>query len=272
MKYIEPSTLLDIYPKSWNKTLEPSKTTVFQYRNILHFKHHVKTLTQKDNDKCGITYEKALKELLLDTPTMTEGNYQIIKNKVKNNLLKRGLISDTVYESYHYAVEGDIWDVAKVIAEDPECCLVPTKKYTSYFYELYISVSYPWNIKDSTIVENMAKILATVELLEQEHIYCKITLVMPNSNVSNKGKPHNLILIPVFSHRDPKTIATMSAILNERLLRKFLFAVYEDTYKENLDSRYGLATKFPYTIIPVDLDECDLCSNILSQVITQGER
>lgn len=269
---IKHTPLLDIYPAVWREIFPDKDTTVFQYRNLLNFKHHVRTLTQKNDGKCGIKYSKALQELLTDTPTMAEGDYQIIKNTVKNNLLKRGLISEAVYESYHYAVEGDMWDVAKVIAEDPECFLVPTQKYTSYFYELYISVSYPWGIEDSTIRHNMAKILATVELLEQEHIYCKITLVMPNRNTSRKGKPHNLILIPVFSHRDPKTIATMSAVLNERLLRKFLFAVYEDTYKDDLSSTYGNATTLANAIVPVNLDECKLCSDILEQVITPGVR
>lgn len=267
---ISHSPLLDVYPSVWKGTLPPDKTTVFQYRNLLHFKHHVRTLTQKEDSKCGVTYAEALRDLLSDTPLMSEGDYQIIKNRVRQNLLKRGLISEAVYESYHYSVEGEMWDVAKVIAEDPECFLVPTEKYTSFFYELYISVSYPYHVADSTIRENMAKILATVELLEREHIYCKITLVMPNTDTSTSGKPHNLILIPVFSHRDPKTIGTMSAILNERLLRKFIFAVYEDHYGSSLASGYGNATTLPHAIVPVDLDECDLASSILDRVITPG--
>ena len=41
----------------------------------------------------------------------------------------------------------------KVIQEDPMCCLVPNKKYTDFFYELYISISYPYTIEDSEIIE-----------------------------------------------------------------------------------------------------------------------
>lgn len=270
---IEPSPILDIYPKEWSNIMKPDQTAVYQYRNLQHFKHHVKLLTQKEDRKCNISYADALDALLKDKATMSEGDYQIIKNKVRENLLKRGLISETVYESYHYDVEGELWDVAKVIAEDPACCLVPTEKYTSYFYELYISVSYPYNVSDSTIMENMAKILATVELLEQEHIYCKITLVMPNTGCNRgPGKRNYFGLIPVFSHRDTKSIATMSAILNDRLLRKFFFAIWEDLYKDKLESGYGMATQLPKALVPVNLNEVDFAQSILDTVIVGGNR
>lgn len=266
-KIIESSRILDIHPKEWSEILTPDSTSVYQYRNLLHFKNHVKQLTQRKDNNCGVSYAVALKELLIDKPQMTEGDYQIIKNKVKESLLKRGLITEDVYESYTYEVEGEIWDVSKVIAEDPACFLVPNKKYTSYFYELYISVSYPYTIRNSTIVENMAKILATVELLEREHIYCKINLVLPIRECSNKGKPNYLAIIPLFSHKDTKSIDTMSAVLNDRLLRKFFFAILEDTYGSDLADGYGRPVDFPYAIKPVDLNEVDLAQSIIDKVI-----
>ena len=137
-KIIEPSKLLDIHP-NWENSINLDNTDVYQYRNLQHFKHHVQQLTQKEDTKCGISYAEALKGLLRNTSTMTQGNYEIIKNRVKENLHNRGLISDTIYKSYKYDVQGDIIDVAKVIAQDPMCCLVPNKTYTNYFYELYIT-------------------------------------------------------------------------------------------------------------------------------------
>jgi hypothetical protein len=228
----------------------------------------VKTLTQKDSSSCGISYDSALKQLLTDTPTITEGEYEIIKNRVKQSLLKRGLISESVYESYHYYVEGELWDVAKVIAEDPACFLVPTEKYISYFYELYISISYPYHVSNSTIRDNMAKILATVELLEREHIYCKISLVFPDQSCSSGDKKNFLATIPLFSHRDQKSIATMSAVLNDRLLRKFFFAVLEDTFGTTLNSNYGIAITVPDVINVGDtLDEVEFCQSIIDKVV-----
>jgi hypothetical protein len=265
---ITHSALPDIHPRSWLTKLNPTDTVIFNYRNLLHFKSHVKTLTQKDPSSCGIIYDTALKELLTDTPTISEGEYEIIKNRVKQSLLKRGLISESVYESYHYDVEGELWDVAKVIAEDPACFLVPTEKYISYFYELYISISYPHYVSNSTIKDNMAKILATVELLEREHIYCKITLVFPDQNCSSGDKKNFLATIPLFSHRDTKSIQTMSAVLNDRLLRKFFFAILEDTFGDTLKGSYGTAITVPDCINVGDtLDEVEFCKGILDKII-----
>lgn len=262
-----------IYPQSWRSKLNMEDTHIDEYRNLQHFKHAISGLTQKEDTKCGISYKDAVKELVGNKATMTQGDYEIIKNRVKQNLLKRGLISDSVYESYKYDVQGDIWDVARVIAQDPMCCLVPNETYTNHFYELYISASYPHWVKDSTVMENMAKILATVELLEREHFYCKITLVVPTKSVNTgPGKSHYLALIPLFSHQDVKTIEHMSSILNERLLRKFIFATWEDKYGSNIQSNYGYAVELPDAIRPVDLDECELASSIIDKVITPCER
>lgn len=269
---IEHTPLADIHPKQWMDILSPKDTLIYQYRNLLHFKSHVKTLTQKDDKNCDIPYVEALRQLLTDTPTITEGEYQIIKNRVRESLLKRGLITESVYESYHYDVEGELWDVAKVIAEDPACFLVPTEKYISYFYELYISISYPWHITNETVMENLAKLLATVELLEREHIYCKITLVFPDQNCSSGNKQNFLATIPLFSHRDEKSITTMSAVLNDRLLRKFFFAVLEDTFKTTLHSSYGNAIDLPNVInIGHHLDEVEFCQSIINRVITPSQ-
>lgn len=271
---IKDSRLLDIYPKEWSERLTPEKTTVFQYRNLQHFKQHVSTLEQRDSSKCGIEYNVALKELLSNTSTIPKAEYEIIKNKVKSVLMKRGLISDTIYESYKYATEGGVVDVAKVVAQDPMCCLVPNESYTNYFYELYISISYSCGVDNSTIMENMAKILATIELLEQEHYYCKVTLVFPDEACNTgSGKSNLLVLIPLFSHKDPKSIETMSAVLNDRLLRKFCFAILEDTYKGDLAGGYGMPVNFEHTInVGHTINEIEIAEEIINKVIVPGTR
>lgn len=269
---ISDSPLMDIHPKEWAKYIDLSDTTVHEYRNLQHFKNHVSTLKQRNDDNCDIPYADALKQLLKGDATMTQGDYELIKNKVKENLLKRGLISDTVYESYKYDVQGDIWDVAKVVAEDPMCCLVPNETYNNHFYELYVSVSYHYGISNEEVTQNMAKILATVELLEQEHYYCKLTLVFPDNNCNNgSGKSNYMALIPLFSHKDVKTIETMSSVLNDRLLRKFFFAVIEDLYGDDLAGGYGSPVNLPNAIVPVNLNEVALAQDIVNKVITPCE-
>lgn len=263
------AVLSDQHPQDWKDHLDMDNTTIDEFRNLQEFKYEMSKITQEQDNHCGISYADALSDLINNRGTMSQGDYQIIRNKVKENLLKRGLISDTIYESYKYEVEGDLVDIAKLLSGDPCCCLVPNETYTNHFYELYVSVSYPAHVSDSTIVENMAKILATVELLEQEKYFCKLSLIMPNRGCNNGNGPSNYLgIIPLFSHKDVKTIDTMSSVLNERLLRKFFFARWEDMYGSGLASSYGNAVELPMSIRPVDLDEVDLASDIINRVIT----
>lgn len=266
---IEPKEKLqDIYPSVWRQSMNMDDTTILEYRNLAHFKYHMQNITQRDDRNCDISYKDALSDLVNNRSTMTQGNYDIIKNRVKNNLHKRGLIAEEVYESYRYDVEGDIVDVAKVAAGDPNCCLVPNSSYTNYFYEIYISVSYHYGITNKEVMENMAKILATIQLLEREHYYCKVSLIFPDRGCNDgSGKSNFLGIIPLFSHKDHKSIETMSSVLNDRLLRKFFFAVLEEQYGSDLASGYGRPIDLPGAIVPVGLDECELHSKIMEQII-----
>jgi len=60
----------------------------------------------------------------------------------------------------------------------------------------------------------------------------------------------------------------MSAVLNDRLLRKFFFAVLEDTFGTTLNSNYGIAITVPDVINVGDtLDEVEFCKGILDKII-----
>ena len=260
----------DIHPKEWS-----SKTKNLDYisfRNVVHFKNYVSKLTQKDDNKCGVSYKQAVKDLLGNKSQLQQGEYESIRNLVRKNLLKRGLISENIYESYKYDIDGIAVDVSKVIAEDPECMLKPVYSYTNYFYELYISISYPYTVTNQEVTENMCKLLATIEELERQHIFIKVNMVFYSEKATKDNSKDLLVVLPVFSHKDYKSIETMSAIFNDRLLRKFIFATMEDIYADNLASNYGYAVELPQTIRPVSLNECDLFEEIYNKVITPGQR
>jgi len=260
----------NIHPQGWKDRVRVDKLDYAAFRNLTHFKNYVSRLTQIDDMKCGVSYEQAVEDLLKNKSQLEPGEYESIRNLVRTNLLKRGLISENVYESFKYDIDGIAVDVSKVIAEDPQCMLKPMYSYTNYFYELYVNISYPYRITDAEIRENMCKLLATIEELERQHIFIKVTIVDCSQGVTSD---RDLItVLPVFSHRDHKSIEIMSAVLNERLLRKFMFAMSEDIYEDDLDDSYGKATELPDSIRPVDLDECELFEEIYSKVITQGER
>ena len=164
-----------------------------------------------------------------------------------------------------------MYDIGKIIEGNPECILTPAYSYTNYFYELYINISYSGSVSDSHIRKNAIKLLATIEELERQHIYIKVTLIDASGQVNNENDL--LTLVPLFSHRDHKSIETMSAVVNERLLRKFMFAMSEDVYGDDLSDGYGKPIYFTDAINLGDsLDEIELFSTIYDSVIEPGVR
>ena len=231
--------LPDTFPDSW--TVKGSQQDYLSFRNLDHFKYTVSKLTQKQDNKCDITYADALKKLINGESDFPEGDQEEIRNLVRSNLHKRGLITEEVYENYRYDVGGTVvgFDVGKYAAGEPDCAVVPSREYIDFFYELYISISYSSDVSDSHIRKNTAKLLATIEELERRHIFIKVVLVLPASYVTKERDTEMFSSIPLFSHKDIKSVSKMSSVINERLLRKFYFAILEKMYGDNLASGYG---------------------------------
>lgn len=234
----------DVFPKSWEGSISPCDFMAF--RNLDHFKFVVSKLTQRSDDQCGMTYRQALDKLLTNETDFEKSEQMSIRNLVRSNLHKRGLITEEVYENFRYSTDGtkvDV-DVGKYANGEPDCVITPARQYIDFFYELYISVSYPYNVSDRDIRKHCAKLLATVEELERQHIFIKIVLVLPIRGLVNqevRGRNNFMSAIPLFSHKDVKSVETMSAVINDRLLRKFYFAILEDLYGDNLAGHYGSA-------------------------------
>ncbi len=231
----------DIFPASWKDDVGPCDFMAF--RNLDHFKHVVTGVKQKADNNCDMPYDVALQKLVTGQSDFPESEQQSIRNLVRSNLHKRGLITEETYEAFRYTTDGtkvDV-DVGKYTNGEPDCVMSPARHYIDFFYELYVSISYPYHVENSKVRENVAKLLATIEELERQHIFIKITLILPIRAVASapEGKQQFFSAIPLFSHKDPKSVTTMSAVINDRLLRKFYFAVLEDLYREKLSGNYG---------------------------------
>ena len=260
------SPLPEIFPKSWGKEILPADFMAF--RNLDHFRHTVKGMTQKSDNNCGMSYKKALNNLLRGISDFAEGEQASIRNLVRSNLKKRGLITEEVYEAYRYTVDGTQVgvDIGKYAGSEADCVISPARDYVDFFYELYISISYPYNITNEAIRKSTAKLLATIEELERQHIFIKIVLILPIRNV-NTDNGNYFATIPLFSHKDFKSVETMSSILNDRLLRKFFFAILEDLYQEQLSYCYGNAVTLEECMnVGQDFDEIKFFEDIVLSV------
>ena len=259
----------DIFPKEW-KSIGAFDHVAF--RNLDHFKHVVSQLTQKADDNCGITYKDALTKLLRGESDFPYKEKAELRNLVRSNLFKRGLITEEVYENYKYSEEGtqvDV-DVGKYAAGEADCVMVPSRQYIDYFYELYVSISYPWTVDNKDVRKNTAKLLATIEELERQHVFIKITLVFPGNGCGAReghSKKNFFSSIPLFSHKDRKDVDTMSAVLNDRLLRKFYFAILEDLYGSGISYGYGYPMDI-YKVMKIGqtFNEIEFFEKVLSEV------
>lgn len=257
----------DVFPKSWKEVTHESD--FMSFRNLDHFRHLVSKIKQKKDDMCDMPYKDALHKLMKGVSDFPEEEQASIRNLVRSNLHKRGLITEEVYENYKYSVDGTAVgvDVGKYANGEADCVISPTHQYIDFFYELYISISYPWNIANSDIRQHTAKLLATIEELERQHIFIKIALILPIKDAAVNPGRNFFSAIPLFSHKDMKSVATMSSVVNDRLLRKFYFAILEDLYGSNLANQYGTAVKLKECMnIGNQFDEIEFFENIVKTV------
>jgi len=233
--------LPEIFPQEWKKEFKSHDRLLFD--NLGQFILTVSKLTQIEDDMCDMSYADALNKLIKSESDFPESEQESIRNLVRSNLLKRGLITEEVYENFQYSTDGTQVgiDVGKYAAGEADCVITPCKQYMDFFYELYISVSYPHHVSNEDIRNNVAKLLATVEELERKHIFIKVNVILPAQGSGYiDGKYRNFFsIIPIFSHKDFKSVSVMSSVVNDRLLRKFYFAILEDFYGKNISDGYG---------------------------------
>jgi hypothetical protein len=270
-KFETTRPLASIFQEDWKNALKGCDNVSFD--SLDQFIYTVSKLKQKDDYMCEIPYKKALENLTKRQSDFPKSEQESIRNLVRKNLLKRGLITGEVYEDFRYTNDGTQVgiDVGKYAAGESDCVISPSRQYIDFFYELYINVSYSYGVSNKNVRKNVAKLLATVEELERQHVFIKITVVLPIDNIKRNtetGETNKFFSsIPVFSHKDFKSVDTMSAVVNERLLRKFYFAVLEELYGSNLSGNYGyVATLKNSMSIGDNFDEVALFNNIKNSV------
>ena len=260
----------DVFPDIWNQEIGPRDFMMF--RNLDHFRYEVSQITQKTDDNCGMTYANALNMLIMGKTDFPEKEQDSIRNLVRKNLHKRGLITEEVYENFRYTTDGTQIDVdaGKYANGEPDCVMSPSRQYIDFFYEVYINVSYAHFVTNETVRANVAKLLATIEELERQHIFIKVSLVLPIRGLctsENRKRNNYFGSIPLFSHKERKSVAMMSSVVNDRLLRKFFFAILETEYGKDLSSSYGKVVQLDGTMnVGNDFNEVEFFEGVVEAV------
>lgn len=258
----------DVFLDVWSEDVGPRDFMMF--RNLDHFRHEMSQIKQKEDNNCGMSYDQALNMLLMGKTDFPKTEQELIRDKVRENLHKRGLITEEVYENFRYTTDGTCvdFDMGKYANGEPDCVMSPSRQYIDFFYELYVNISYPHYVSNSDVRKSVAKLLATIEELERQHIYIKLTLLLPITGCAHHRKRSNYFgSIPLFSHKERKSVDMMSSVVNDRLLRKFFFAVLENLYGSDLDDCYGSAKKLEGTMnIGDKFDEVDFFKSVQQYV------
>jgi hypothetical protein len=271
LKQIEDNRkLMRHHPSSW--CIDKSITEVIEFRNIRHFKRAMSYISQKKDNMLGISYKDALEELKKEKKLISNDEYEVVEQYVKENLIAKNLITKNVYRGVTYSHEGENIDILRFLEDNPDCYIVPKPLSKIHFYELYIDSTVPYTVKEKEYMNNVSKLLATIKLLEQRRIFTKINIIIKtqNSGVHKVKKRDLLVVVPVFHHREYKDIGRMSSIINLRFLRKFGFAIIENIYGKNLKEGYGITQELPQTVrLDQYFDETKFAEEVVNKLIVE---
>ena len=195
-----------------------------------------------------------------------------IRTEVLNNLIKRGIITGTVYEGFKYCMDGEIIDYAALATGNPNCMMTPIKKYDKWFYELYINMSIPGSVDESSIESGAIRLIETIKALEQRNIEIKVNVIDYSGNLYNNEELKDLlVVIPLISHMEHKDYKNLMPFILGSFLRGPLFTIARNSIenKENVDSGMGQAVTLGNTVNLWKLhedSEIDLATRILNDL------
>ena len=255
----------DIHPKD---LLNSKKCRVMEFDNKFDVLEFLKKNKAVDS---SISYtEEFFENIKSYTPDETK--VEQIRKNVLNNLIKRGIITGTIYEGYKYCIDGEIIDYAALASGNPNCMMSPIKKYDKWFYELYINMSIPGSVSENVIEEGAIRLIETIKALEQRDIEIKINIVDYSGHLyNNEDLKDLLVIIPLINHLDHKDYTNLMPFILGSFLRGPLFTIARNSIKnkENVDSGMGQAITLKNTVNLWKLkedSEIDLANRIINDL------
>jgi hypothetical protein len=264
-------------------------TDIILFNNLRHYAEvleeirHTRTAQTSSQNTGGgwsgtETFQEALDLVLKPNQKAAhkvESEIERITTKIKNNLKKKGILTDYIVESYHYDVEGEEIDIAKLIEGDPNCYLKANKKYTGFYYDLHVNFAVNAGMSVDIIVEAYSKVIATVIGLERKGY--KIRLVASGlfaDSGPSADKKNIIISVPIKHYDTPISIDAIAKVLYPSFLRRLAFKVLEVNYDNRLASGYGHAVNNTKGVVTTDssLTEDQILKGMLGDLYELDER
>jgi len=255
---------------------------IMQFRNIRHFAAYME---QIEDVKCSSnsshtgdesftgtkTFKEALDLILKpygEPPVKIKDKVESIEMKIRNNLHKKGLLTDWIAEDYYYDVEGVEIDIAKLIEGDPECYLKPNKKYKDHFYTLNINVAVSWMVSTETIIDAFCRVIAVVVALEKRGHKIQLFATSITKRVSTDGRS-SLINVCIKNYDEFVNIKAIARIIYPSYLRRLIFKCEEVKYQKTLSGGYGQPVNKLHGVITLDssLKEEELLNSIVERYV-----
>ncbi len=201
-------------------------------------------------------------------PITIQTKVEDIEQKIRNNLHKKGLLTSWVIESYHYDVEGDEIDIAKLIEGNPDCYLKANKKYKDHFYDLHVNICVSCGVSTQTIIDGFCKTIAVVAALEKRGHKIRLFATSISKNVTSNGNG-SLISVCIKPYDGMLDIKTLARIIYPSFLRRLVFKVEEVKYQKDLVGGYGQAvdTLDGVVTLSTNLSEEDLLNDIVKRYV-----
>ncbi len=260
--------------------IDPEKLDMLQFSNIRQFAGYMQSIkdvkcSHNSSHTGGMgftgtnTFEDALDLVLKpfgEPPVEIKTKVESIEHKIRNNLHKKGLLTDTIAEDYHYDVEGVEIDIAKLIAHDPECYLKPNKKYKDHFYDLNVNVAVAYHQSTDTIIDAFCKVIAVVIALERRGHKIRLFASSITKNASTEGRS-SMINVCIKNYDEFVNLKAIARIIYPSYLRRLIFKVEEVAYQDKLSGGYGQAVNDLKGVVTLDssLNEEDLLNRIVAE-------
>jgi len=182
------------------------------------------------------SYESYLKLL-------NEGDENIIRNikDMTNKRLKElhHKYKDS-FRGYKFDVEGQFFDIGKVLEGVPEVWLTPDpNEHEKPRITIRLDLTFASKVKPNEIIDGSSRVLSIVKFLEEHGVEVRLMSLVIVKNYRNDNRSNILMITDIKDFSEKINYAKVSALVSPTFLRRGFFRVAELVAGNSLNGDYG---------------------------------